>query len=652
MANAWRARFRYRFDTFMAHGGSSIFITLTLVFLVIFVLLAALRATLSLAFPEADFRHMERGLWGHVYTTFLEMTDPGNMVQDLESSIGYKVVGVLAGLVGIVLLSSLIGFITTALDQRISDLKKGRSKIFESDHTLLLGWDPQRVVEIVRELIIANESESDACVVILSRRSKEEMDDHLRAQFSNRKTTRLVTRNGNPSSMVDLDIVSVETSKSVVVIAECQDSSSQREKSTSDAKIIQTIMALNTMTESGDNPNIVAEIFDPERRRVLASTFPQNVVTIDTSDVLARLLVQTSRSTGLSVVYNEILSFDGCEMYFFHDDWGGITFRDLGFRFPDGVPMGIRKDDGTLLLNPDVGYSLGADDDVLVLANDDSTIEYRSEPVAEGREIPLAGGRLDRHIERELILGWTPKTRIILEQYADYLLPGSSVDIMIQSPHADDLREIEEIATRLNDLELNVVDKNRLDTDDLMSMEPFGYDNIIILAGTSSELSEQQADSENIVTLLLLRDIFRRHPNTSGSTKLVTEVLDSQNHALVAKAGVKDVIISNRLVSMMLAQISEDHEIRVAYDDLFDDKGSEIYIKPATLYLADLPTQVTFADLMRIAQSRDEVCLGLKIGHLEEIADENFGIKLIPEKAQAFQIHAEDSLIVLAEDES
>src|SRR5690606_11279295 len=134
-----------------------------------------------------------------------------------------------------------------------------------------------------------------------------------------------------------------------------------------------------------------------------------NVVTVDADDILSKILVQTSRRVGLSVVYSEILSFDGCEMYFHEADWGPVRFGDLAYHFRDGIPMGIRRDNGKLLVNPSVDEAMQPGDAILILAEDDSTIEYqKDESVATPRDLALAGGRLDKTIERELIIGWTP----------------------------------------------------------------------------------------------------------------------------------------------------------------------------------------------------------------------------------------------------
>lgn len=182
-------------------------------------------------------------------------------------------------------------------------------------------------------------------------------------------------------------------------------------------------------------------------------------------------------------------------------------------------------------------------------------------------------------------------------------------------------------------------------------MKPYNYNNIIILAEGGNNSDAHKVDSENIVTLLLLRNIFEQHRHESRDTKLITEILDSQNYPLISHAGVKDVIISNRLISMMLAQISESRKIKDVYDGLFKEDGSEIYLKPADLYFSSFPMQVSFSSIIRIAQQRREICIGVKIKSQEEDNSRNFGIELNPHKTALFTLHAGDSLVVLSEDE-
>ena len=463
------------------------------------------------------------------------------------------------------------------------NLSGDEARVIEAEHTLILGWNEQRVVEILRELVIANESERDACVVILANEDKETMDDILRLRLPDTRSTRVVTRSGDVASTANLDIVSVESAKSVIVLASCMDADMPEKKEASDARVIQTVLAITSHRDQLEDFAIVVEIFNPAYREVVERQFPNHVVTVNTLDILAKLLVQTSRSVGLSVVYNEILSFDGCEIYFFSAPWNGIAFGELAFHFPDGVPMGIRAQDGSVTLNPPADRTVGEKDEILILADDDSTIAFAAAPIATACDLVLQGDRITPRIEKELLLGWTEKAPILIREYADYVQPGSNIDVMLQYPTDRKAEAIREMDEELDEISIRLIERDRLNRSDLIAVKPFTYDNIVILAGGPGGMDSQQVDSENIVTLLLLREIFREHPEESANTKLITEVLDSQNYPLVAEAGVKDVIISSRLVSMILAQVSETPGIKEVYDNIFEEDGSEIYLKPAGL---------------------------------------------------------------------
>jgi len=640
----------------MSKGGRSVFISLMVVFLGLLIILVGARwATMSVQ-PDGISHETDDSLMGQAYIIFLELTDPGNMNQDKFASPFMKISGVLAGLAGVIILSMLIAFITTALDQKLADLRKGFSRVIEDDHTLILGWN-DRVTEILKELFIANESESDACAVILADRPKEEMDDYLNVQLPNRATTRVVTRSGKPSARAKLELVSMPTSKSIIVLATCSDTASEAEKAASDTRTIKTILGIMASREEDQELNIVAELFFDRSRQIASDISPDEITAIDGQEILAKILVQTSRSVGLSVVYGEALSFDGCELYFYNGDWNETAYGLLQFHFPDGVPIGLRHADGTLVINPPIDTVVKDDDDVLILAEDDSTIEYVPNPVAEPRDLPLAGGRSEQSVERELLIGWNEKVPMIIREYSDYVKDGSKIDVLVRTPDDWIRDQIDLLNKELENLTVRLIQSNPTDIAALRALEPFKYDNIIILSSGEDHADPETTDSETIVILLLLRQIIDAVQNGDGEVegvgpKIITEIMDSDNQELVARAGVNDFIISNRFVSTILAQISEEADIKKVYDDLFSEDGSEIYLKPAHLYFEDLPQEVTFADMMGIAQVREEVCIGVKITEWQQDIDKNFGVKLIPEKNTKWTLDRDDCLIVVAEDET
>ena len=83
----------------------------------------------------------------------------------------------------------------------------------QNSETLILGWGP-RVIEILRELVEANESENDPVVTIVAEEEKEEMDEYLRTNFNDRRNTRIVTRSGSSASLIVLERVNAGGAKS------------------------------------------------------------------------------------------------------------------------------------------------------------------------------------------------------------------------------------------------------------------------------------------------------------------------------------------------------------------------------------------------------------------------------------------------------
>ncbi|MEM6732199.1 MAG: hypothetical protein AAF658_11630, partial [Myxococcota bacterium] len=602
-------RIRYQVDNFLARGSAALFVALVLAFLASLAIIAVFRLLLNAWVPDAG---ADLGL--QLWFIFLQLTDPGNMAQDNTTPTVFKLSAILSGLVGVVIFSALIAFLTTALDEAISNLKRGRSPVLESGHTLIVGFGP-RVVEILRELIEANESEERPTVVILADQEKEEVDETLRLQLTDRRNTRIVTRSGATSSLASLRHVNALEAKSTIILAFCEENAPEEAKAASDARVIKTALALRALGDS-DFP-IVAEVFNARNRSVVESVAPGRVTVIDTQSILAKVMVQTSRTSGLSTVYAELLSFSGCEMYFWGtEDWGGVTFGDAQFRFPDGVPIGLRKEDGTLIIRPELERPLLPGDEILIVANDDSTIVFQSQPVAVPEELELPSVRMEQRQENKLIIGWTPKAPTIIQEYADYVLAGSRVNVVLDDPPVSVRTTLKALNDSLETVEVGLYARDPLDESQLESIKPLLYDDVTVLPRNPDPGSDpERVDAETIMVLLHLRKLQdeRQIRGERVRTKLITEVLNSENQELIARAGVNDFIISNQMISMILAQLSEEPAMKRVYDDLFAEDGSEIYVKPARLYFDAFPVRCRFADLMRLAQKREgEVCIGVK----------------------------------------
>lgn len=641
-----RQRARYRFDNFIARGGGSIFLTLLVVFVATLLLLTLLRAVVASISPQPT----ESGWLWNSFLTFLQMTEPGAMAIEAEVGWWHRAVAVVSGAGGLVLVAALIAFITTAVDRRLHELRKGRSRVMEDNHTLILGWEEQRVVEIVGELIVANESVAHRAVVILAEQDKEYMDDFLAMMLPDTRTTTVVTRSGSPSSTHDLGLAAVDRAATAIVLASCPEMAPAHAREQSDARAVKTLLALRSRSGVTHDLPVVVEVFDSNIRQLVAEIGGDHMIAFDSHDVLSRVLVQTSRSPGLSVVYDEMLSFEGNEIYFSDDPVAGLTFTETLLRYPQAVPVGVQDPNGHVIINPDHGRVMGASDRLLLLAEDDSTITFSRSAVAAGSDREPTRARLPRSQEHYLIVGHTPRLPIVLDELAKYLLPGSRVDIMPCRNQSLDRITLENLRAQVDGLSLSHMDLTPLSPSTWRQVDPLSYNSIVLLSDCDPSKSLDQSDSETILTLMLIRQVLGTD-GESGPT-IVTELLDSANQPLATSTGMYDFVISSKLVSMLLAQISEEHQMYEVYRRLLDEEGSEVYLKPISLYLADLPTEVAFADLVQIASKRSEIALGLKIAAEEPQPDLNFGIRLAPPKTDRFVVEPQDRLVVLAEDDT
>jgi len=131
--------------------------------------------------------------------------------------------------------------------------------------------------------------------------------------------------------------------------------------------------------------------------------------------------------------------------------------------------------------------------------------------------------------------------------------------------------------------------------------------------------------------------------------RIVTEMLDERNRELAEVTQADDFIVSNKLVSLMLSQVSENRELNALFADLFQPEGSEIYLKPAADYV-ELGRPVNFYTVTEAARRRGEIAIGYKQEAFGKDVAKAYGVVVNPDKSGSVAYAAADHIIVLAED--
>jgi len=626
------ARLRYAFDKSMAGGTIALIGWLALVSLVLIAIAGAFLALTSISPAGEGPMSFIEATWASLMRTL----DSGTMGGDAGWGGGRGVL--LVTWAGILVVSALIGVLSTGLESKLDELRKGRSLVLESEHTIIFNWSPS-IFDVIAELVIANESRTRPRIVVMSEMDKVEMEDEIAAKVGDLKNTRIICRSGDPTDLYDISIVNPQTCRSVIILSpDAEDA---------DSRVIKTILALvNDPNRREERYVIAAEVREAQNAEVARVVGGSEVQLVLADDLLSRIVAQSMRQPGLSAVYTELLDFDGCEIYTTEQpDLVGKTFGEALFAYETSTLLGLCSAEGVVRLNPPMGTIIEAGMKAIIIAEDDDQIEIKQRGEGEGATPVAAPAANLAQPERTLMFGWNRRGPMIALELSRYVAPGSLLTIAADTPELEADYEGLVLAGDTLRVELKRTDTSR--RAEIEALDPSSYDHVLVL-GYSDHLAAQPADTRTLVTLLHLR---RLAEEKGKAISVVSEMIDVRNRELAEVAKIDDFVVSNKLVSLMLAQASENEYLEEIFRDLLDEEGSEICLRPASDYVR-LGETLTFYDVAEAARARGEVAIGHhRPGEVDgDDARRMGGIVINPQRAERIAYGANDRVIVLARD--
>jgi voltage-gated potassium channel Kch len=613
----------------MSAGPIALIGWLALISLVIIVLAAGILVALQLGpegQPPVDFFE---GLW----EALMRSMDAGTVAGD--TGFGFRLVGLMVTLAGIFIFSTLIGVLSSGIESKLDELRKGRSTVLEQDHTVILNWSAS-IFDVINELVVANRSRRKPRIVIMSARDKVEMEDEIASKIADLGNTRVICRHGDPTDIADLALVSPRDSRSIVIL-----SPGDIEPADADSQVIKTILALvHDPRRRPELYRIAAEIRDAASAEVARVVGGQEAQLVLADDLIARIVVHSARQSGLSAVYSELLDFEGCEIYTLpQPGLEGRSFAEAMMAYEASTLIGLVSPEGQVRLNPPMDTIIAPGSRAIIIAEDDAAVRIGNPSAPVDETLLRASHERPAQPERVLLLGWNRRAPIIAYELSRYVAPGSVLTIAADTP------DLDAVVANLSVASANLsVQYGRIDTTSraaLTALDIPTYDHVLVL-GYSDLLGAQPTDTRTLVTLLHLRQIA----DASGvHVKVVSEMVDVRNRELAEVTRADDFVVSNKLVSLMLAQASENDSLAAIFDDLLDEAGSEIYMRAVEDYVA-LGTPVNFYTVTEAARRRGEVAMGF---HRPRPGAPANGIVVNPAKATALDFAAGDRLIVLAE---
>lgn len=622
-----RERLRYRFDNTMSRGAPAL-IGLLGIASAVLVIVFGIMGYLARPMPEGKDWSIGKTMW----MALLHAMDPGTVTADEGSAFWiFPMFAVTIG--GIFVVAALVGVITTGLEAKLDDLRKGRSQVVEDGHTVLLGWSEQ-LFTVISELAVAKESERRPCVAILADRDKVEMEDEIRARLGSLGKLRVVCRTGSPTEPADLDLVSPRSAAAVLVLTP--------EVDDPDASVIKTLLALSSRAWDAEPPHVVAAIRQAQNLPPARLAGGEHASVVDVDDLSARLVVQSSRQSGLSVVCTDLLDFGGDEIYLRPEPaLNGAPFGVALFAYETATLIGLRRR-GRVRLNPRPDTRIEPGDELILIAEDDSTIRLAPTPLrpAAPRLIARPMRRVIRP-EQVLVIGWNARGTKIVKELDNYVAPGSRLQVAAAAPDVEP--RVKALSAELANLHTACQICEPTDRGSLETLGIGGFDHVIVLADDS--VTPEKADSQTLVTLLHLRDMESRR---NERYSIVSEMNDERNQRLAQVTKADDFVVGSKLISLLLTQLSENRHLSAVFKQLFEADGSEIYLRPAEEYVA-LGQRIDFATVIEAARLRGETAIGYRV-----IADAqdapSYGVRLNPAKTAQCTMARGDRVIVLAED--
>ncbi len=621
--NKKKNRLSYWFDNLMA-GGTMALIRVLLVVMVGMMLMLAL--VIVLIWPE-------EGFGGGVWLSLTRLLDSGTFADDIEQGIPFTLLMVFITLLGIFITSTLTGIICNVIDEKFQNLRRGRSVVVEEGHVIVLGT-AGGLFTIISELIEANSNHAREAVVIMDDKfTKDEMEDKLHERFPDTRTTQLVCRSGSITDITDLRICSFDTCMSVIVNAE------------TDAETLKCILVVTKLLKECGNHKayITAVIRDEENKEAAELAGEGYVEVLSYQDVISRIIAHSGRYAGLSHVYTDLFDMDGSEFYIEeHADAAGKTLAELNRYFPVSIVCGFVTAAGEVLLNPAPDYRCKADDCLIIFAEDDgvSKMDAAIAPVMEDvilpeyRKEPLEQANL-------LILGCNSKLPRILREEDRYVAPGSKAVIALSSEQYAHRKEFENL--ELGNIAVEIVECDFYKRSELEALLKPGL-SVLVLAENNEKDDEKTIEEKDSRILMILLQLKYLSEKKGYKLNITSEMLRVENQELAQFANVNDFVVSSNITSLIVTQICQSRELKLIFEELLREKGSEIYVRPAGNYVR-LGMKTDIYTVCEATARQREVM----IGYRRRAAD---GVEIItnPPKAQEIIFEESDGLIVIAMD--